>query len=290
MSDLQPSQCALLGGKFEYSIQFALATVVFCSLLAKRHVEHPKRTIRIWFYDVSKQGFAAFVLHAMNMGLSIFLKQDSGNECSWYLVNFMVDNFMGVPLNIGLLVLSDKIGKFILKNNYFESGSYGNPPRWEIWLQQAALWVMIIIAVKVTISFIVVYPFQTLLAAFGAILFGPIKDLVRLQLVLVMIVIPTLINIGQFWIQDNYLKRNGAEPAKKSDPINLGKQLSEDKLSPKTPPTNEPPTDSMPTIGDLSADISPTPSVISEKSDGQQTKPLIKSCKIDDRYVSKEVY
>jgi hypothetical protein len=52
---------------FTVLVQLLLAFLALFSLWFKRNSEHPKRTFRTWFLDVSKQGVGACYAHVLNM-------------------------------------------------------------------------------------------------------------------------------------------------------------------------------------------------------------------------------
>ena len=51
----ESNKCELFG-PFGFLVQFTLGCMCFGSLILKRQFEHPKRSIRIWLLDISKQG------------------------------------------------------------------------------------------------------------------------------------------------------------------------------------------------------------------------------------------
>ncbi|GFU73917.1 major centromere autoantigen B [Trichonephila clavipes] len=66
--------------------------------VVKRFCE-PRRQRRpwlIWFYDTSKQGMGALVIHFANVFLAEFFQ---GDPCTWYIVSFLLDS------SIGLLII-----------------------------------------------------------------------------------------------------------------------------------------------------------------------------------------
>ena len=82
------------------------------SLAVKRMREHPRRPLKIWFFDVSKQVFGSVLLHLANILMSMLSsgqfdvqaqtqavasaavaaeKGDDPNPCSFYLLNLAID-------------------------------------------------------------------------------------------------------------------------------------------------------------------------------------------------------
>jgi hypothetical protein len=105
------SKCNLLGD-FALFVQGALGLLAVSSLAVKRLREHPRRPLKIWFFDVSKQVFGSVLLHLANVLMSMLSSgqfdvlseaqatalpaaaSDDGaqpNPCSFYLLNLAID-------------------------------------------------------------------------------------------------------------------------------------------------------------------------------------------------------
>jgi hypothetical protein len=54
----EKKECELLG-EFGILMQVVLGITSFSSLFLKRHLEYPKRSLRVYLLDVSKQAFSA---------------------------------------------------------------------------------------------------------------------------------------------------------------------------------------------------------------------------------------
>lgn len=104
-------ECNLLGD-FALIVQGALGLLAVSSLAIKRLREHPRRPMKIWFFDVSKQVFGSVLLHLANILMSMLSsgqfdvqaqtqavalnavaaeKGDEPNPCSFYLLNLAID-------------------------------------------------------------------------------------------------------------------------------------------------------------------------------------------------------
>ena len=99
-------ECRLLG-PFAILIQGALGLLAFLSLVWKRWRERPRRPMKIWFFDVSKQVFGSVLLHVANLFMSMLSSGDldvkataasqqdingqTPNPCSFYLLNLAID-------------------------------------------------------------------------------------------------------------------------------------------------------------------------------------------------------
>jgi hypothetical protein len=104
-------ECNLLGD-FALLVQGALGLLAVSSLAVKRLRESPRRPLKIWFFDVSKQVFGSVLLHLANVLMSMLSsgkfdvvatttattqyagtneKGDKPNPCSFYLLNLAID-------------------------------------------------------------------------------------------------------------------------------------------------------------------------------------------------------
>jgi hypothetical protein len=103
-------ECNLLGD-FALLVQGALGLLAVSSLAVKRWREHPRRPVKIWFFDASKQVFGSVLLHLANILMSMLssgkfdvasstnatpqlaatAKGDQPNPCSFYLLNLAID-------------------------------------------------------------------------------------------------------------------------------------------------------------------------------------------------------
>lgn len=104
-------ECNLLGD-FALIVQGALGLLAVSSLAVKRLRESPRRPLKIWFFDVSKQVFGSVLLHLANILMSMLSsgkfdvaatttattqyagtdeKGEQPNPCSFYLLNLAID-------------------------------------------------------------------------------------------------------------------------------------------------------------------------------------------------------
>ncbi len=108
-------ECRLLG-PFALIVQAGLGLLALLSLVWKRYRERPRRPLKIWFFDASKQVFGSVLLHIANLFISMFfsgeyqitskaklLQDQTGhqtNPCSFYLINIAVDVSLTLPHTI----------------------------------------------------------------------------------------------------------------------------------------------------------------------------------------------
>ncbi|XP_046370457.1 store-operated calcium entry regulator STIMATE-like [Haliotis rufescens] len=183
-------------------VQGLLALLAFSCLIAKRYCEpkHARRPWRIWFYDTSKQGFGAAVLHFANVFLADMFQDD---PCTWYFISFLLDSTIGILI----IYLGLKLTQIIVRRNklatlYF--GEYGDPPQCNAWVGQCGLYILVMVVEKILVTLLVLFKFWTKVRAF---IMSPIKE-PKLELVLVMFLVPLVVNAFIFWIVDNFLKQS----------------------------------------------------------------------------------
>lgn len=115
-------ECRLLG-PFALFVQGGLGIFALLSLVIKRFRERPRRPVKVWFFDVSKQVIGSILLHVLNLLFSMFssgnyelvsaaqsssvqfkdtitaqVQEIDGhkpNPCSFYLINLAID--VGIP-------------------------------------------------------------------------------------------------------------------------------------------------------------------------------------------------
>jgi hypothetical protein len=124
-------ECKLLG-PFALIVQAVLGALSLLSLVWKRYREHPRRPVKVWAFDVSKQVFGTVLLHMANLFMSMLSSgsfdvaspagnqhamfarfvQDTAeaaekqpNPCSFYLLNLGID--VSSPWRTCIIRLSD---------------------------------------------------------------------------------------------------------------------------------------------------------------------------------------
>jgi len=205
-----PKSCQVLGDVFGFIVQGLLFGVVLATLLAKWRLETPRRELKVFILDSSKQIVGAGAIHCMNMVCAMLFageEKEHGDECAWYWVNIMIDTTFGVLICYGLLRATEKIFGY-------DSGHYGKKaetgidwhtnPDYYLWGQQILVWCGIVSAMKfiVVIMMAAVPSFWVWLSIKAT---HWIKD-TKLRLIFVMIITPTVMNIFQFCVTDTFLK------------------------------------------------------------------------------------
>ncbi|NWH25411.1 STIMA regulator, partial [Grus americana] len=191
---------ALLG-RFGVLLQVVLALCALSTLMIKR-LKEPKekrRPWRTWFYDTFKQAIGSLFIHFANVFLSDLTEED---PCSLYLINFILDATLGMLL----IWLGVKVVSWIVqhkKYTYLVFGEYGDPPQAAAWIGQCMLYLLIMAFEKAVISLVLLIPGWTKLQQ---ILLGYIPN-PQLELILVMLVVPFIVNAIMFWVVDSLIMR-----------------------------------------------------------------------------------
>jgi hypothetical protein len=206
-------RCSLLGGNFSILVQLVLMVICFFTLVIKRFYERPQRNIIVWTLDGLKQGIGSMSGHLTNILLSPVLarKLIDGDECEWYCLIYLTDATLGISFNLLCLTLIELISSKILIHDvlWLKFGDYGNPPRVSIWFGQLSIWLLIVMVGKILI-FSLFYLLSSQVDAIMTSFFAIFKGYPRVELVFVMILIPFVLNILQFWVQDAFLKQAAA--------------------------------------------------------------------------------
>ncbi|XP_055761187.1 store-operated calcium entry regulator STIMATE-like isoform X2 [Salvelinus fontinalis] len=206
MSDItkaNPQGCdnGALTNRFGVLIQGLLAIVAFSTLMVKRFREPVgiRRPWRIWFYDMSKQAIGALFIHFANVFLSNLTEMD---PCSLYLINFLLD------ATLGMLVIwaGVKVVSRIVEYKQFTLltfGEYGDPPQAAAWLGQCGVYLLIMVLEKSVVSLVLLIPGWTNLQS---VLLDYIPN-PQVDLVLVMLIVPVIVNSIMFWVVDSLMMR-----------------------------------------------------------------------------------
>jgi hypothetical protein len=207
------SACHLVNGVFALGVQALLAFLCITTLIIKRYQETPRREWIVWFMDASKQGASSSMGHMSNIILSIIIAEsiqdDNSDECQWYCTAYISDCVFGTCFNFILLMLFERIIAAVSPAHaeYFKFGVYGDPPSVLRWLPQVAIWLVIVIISKclvLSVLFAFIHPLDVT----GKAIFSHFHNYPKLELLMVMIVIPMILNSVQFWVTDTFLKLN----------------------------------------------------------------------------------
>ncbi|KAI9219983.1 vacuolar membrane protein-domain-containing protein [Blastocladiella britannica] len=213
-------QCELLD-HFAIGVQMLMGCIVFSSLLVKRYRESPRRTWRVWFFDVSKQGFGAVFVHSLNVLVSLVAgaqpDSHSGNPCVYYFLNVAIDTTIGVYILVLWLRVTRRLAVLLGVERDLRSGAYGRPPRVSRWLKQCVVFSTCLFMMKlcVAITIYLVPGFEAL----GKWVLSPLGGNERLEVTFVMLIFPLIMNVVQFWLVDHVIKHKPATAAGSSSDL-----------------------------------------------------------------------
>jgi hypothetical protein len=218
------AECKLLG-QFSLIVQAALGGLALLALVWKRYRERPRRPIKVWLFDVSKQVVGSFLLHFANILMSMlssgeistttdtvgaFLQpegKERPNPCSFYLLNLAIDTTIGIPILVFLLRILHALFLYTALANppeSLKSGNYGNPPQARWWLKQALVYFLGLFGMKFCV-FIIFQLFPWLgWVGDWALRWTEGKEWV--QITFVMLIFPLVMNAAQYWIIDSFIK------------------------------------------------------------------------------------
>ncbi|MCQ2817369.1 MAG: STIMATE family protein [archaeon] len=215
MKTTQGGKCELFG-PFGFFIQFSLGCLSFGTLIVKRQIETPKRSLRIWLLDVSKQGISTFLLHFLNLFLAVTIsKENDEDACAWYLDNILLDTTFGVLIQYILVRVLEIIARK-LKIDTLISGCYysfdsndftDSNIDYGIWASQMLIWCLISSLAKF-INYIIMNLFIPFFRWMGTSILISMQDYPKIELIFVMIIVPLLTACIQYWITDNFLKES----------------------------------------------------------------------------------
>ncbi|XP_013790723.1 store-operated calcium entry regulator STIMATE-like [Limulus polyphemus] len=188
-----------LTDSFGWFVQGILAGLAFTCLILKRFCEPTKqrRPWIIWFYDTSKQGLGALVIHFANVFLAEFFH---GDPCTWYIVSFLLDSSVG----LFIIYVGIRLTQYFARKNSCNKivfGEYGIPPQINAWLAQCGMYVVIVLVEKLLITLLIQLHFWESVREF---IMSPIRN-PKVEVAIVVLIIPFIVNVIMFWVTDNFL-------------------------------------------------------------------------------------
>jgi len=206
------SHCKIMDDWFGVFVQGILAALAISLLMAKWSLETPRRKLKIFFLDSSKQIVGGTIVHIINMAIvfTLFWNQHRPklcDECDYYALLSIIFNTVGTAIEFALLRASEYYfgytsGKYDSKEHRMD---WDNNPDYSKWCRQLAGWVCIIMAMKTivltTIALVGSPPFERM----GSGITGGIKD-PKEKLMVAMILVPLVGNIFQFLVTDSFLR------------------------------------------------------------------------------------
>lgn len=201
-------QCELIG-PISLFFQFLLGLIILASLVAKRQYEVPKRPVKVWVLDITKQIIGSLIIHFMNLAMSLKYKDlyDDDDplvdyECNWYFINLFMDSTLGVLILYCNLILIYRITPHITKGEVLPNGEEGEVHE-EPFSRSLAIFLSAIILMKFII-YIILLNFTAIIMNISDFL-NLISDS-NLKVFIVMFLSPIVLNLVQFIIVDNIIK------------------------------------------------------------------------------------
>ena len=210
----EEGKCELLG-MFGFFIQFLLGVICFSVLVIKRQLESPKRSLLVWLLDISKQGISTLILHFFNLFFAVAVTSENEDQCVWYLNNVLLDGTIGVLFQWIFIrcleILARKLKIEALTSgcyySYEQNEFFENTIDYSIWASQMGIWCLISTISK-SLIYIILNVCIDFFNKFGADILDHFKDNPKLELIFVMIVVPSIISCFQYWVTDNFLKES----------------------------------------------------------------------------------
>ncbi|XP_067003185.1 store-operated calcium entry regulator STIMATE isoform X2 [Anabrus simplex] len=206
-----PQKCGkdALTDMFGWFLQVLLACLAFTCLILKRFCEprYERRPWLIWFYDTSKQGMGALVIHLANIYLASTFQED---PCTWYIINFLLDSSVG----LFIIYIGIRLSQYLARVKRWEAINFGKPPSMNAWLAQCCLYVILMVIVKICITLLIQFDFWEAVRHF---ILSPITN-AKVEQAIVMLIIPFFVNALMFWVTDNFLMRHNNRRSHKTDP------------------------------------------------------------------------
>lgn len=141
----------------------------------------------------------------MNLFLAVMIsKQNDDDACVWYLINILLDTTIGVIFEwvlvrvIEVIARKNQIETLVSGNYYSQSTTEFDDYQldYSIWAIQAGLWCIICSLMKLFVYFIML-TFPVILEDMGNAMLESISVYPRLELVVVMVIVPFILNCCQ---------------------------------------------------------------------------------------------
>jgi hypothetical protein len=187
-------------------VQVLLGVVAFSVLVIKRYTESPRRPLKIWWYDTSKQALSAGAIHIINVLGSVLLSDTTKltDTCIWYFMSIFLDSTIGLLIVYVLLRWSAHlVDKY--KWNDLRSGVYGYPPSSKRWAKQTGIYLLVCLVEKIIVFLLMLASFWQKLGEHILSPLGNLSD--RLETTFALLIAPFVINAIWFWVVDNFLMK-----------------------------------------------------------------------------------
>ncbi|WAQ80712.1 hypothetical protein PtA15_1A50 [Puccinia triticina] len=187
-----------------------MALIILASLLYKRHREKPKRKYRIWTADVSKQVLGQAFVHMLNIFISDSMASlpSKGNPCALYFMNIFIDTTIGVfVLFLALNTITKLVCKTLRRTPSslgLSSGTYPHPFLMS-WVKQISIYFLGLVILKLFVIGLFWLGGEALVKFGNGVIEGISHD-PKIQILMVVMVGPTILNVLQFLLIDSFIK------------------------------------------------------------------------------------
>jgi hypothetical protein len=133
----------------------------------------------------------------------------ASDQCAWYAINYVLDCGLGVPIIWCLLQATSWAARQWGCRALARTGDYealGRDRVCRTWLLQLGAWLWIVAASKVILA-LCMWPLGAFFGRLGLKLFEPLRPYPKVELVVVMVGLPCVLNVAVAWIYDNMLMK-----------------------------------------------------------------------------------
>eukprot|EP00811_Abedinium_folium_P006690 NODE_16169_length_1008_cov_10.942111.p1 GENE.NODE_16169_length_1008_cov_10.942111~~NODE_16169_length_1008_cov_10.942111.p1 ORF type:complete len:271 (+),score=31.79 NODE_16169_length_1008_cov_10.942111:98-814(+) len=205
-------KCRLPSGPVDSSLLLLLLMAALLTVAVKKKREDARNAMRSWgtfALDFSKQGFGMSMLHCINRTFATRCESNA-DECAWYWLQVVIDTTVGVGIEYLLLRGAARLLWRLLGDRAadFDSGDYRNDSgnfAVRKYLKQLLLWLVIVVLMK-TLMLCLMYAFSGFFLRLSGIVLCPLRVSSSIEIAVVMVITPLIMNAVQFWLSDNFLK------------------------------------------------------------------------------------
>ena len=160
----------------------------------------------IFALDFPKQVIYSLVIHGLNLIIAVTLGEYARKDgaCIWYGLVQILGVSAGLAITIVLLSVGTSSQGGGNTRQWVLWGGYKKPPNVNVLHAALGAWVAIVSAQRLLLWGIM-HIFRNPLGTFGNWMFGPIKKDADGMAAIVLVVIPILTSIIEYWIQDDIL-------------------------------------------------------------------------------------
>ncbi len=159
----------------------------------------------------------SIIIHYINLIFSIvYGNKSQTNQCSWYNSSVLIDTTFGILIDYALLVFFTFFLELICpisanSGNYykikFENGKKKASIYVLVYIIQLITWIVVVSLMKLIVILIqITFPKEC--DYIGNLLLYFFRNSETMMLIFSIIIFPMIMNIFQYWVQDNFIKKN----------------------------------------------------------------------------------